>query len=215
MNMSVGSKPSPQQNNRKLLLVALAVFVIPFLAALLLHKTGLYKAVGTTNRGTLITPPVAFDSLPLTDAQGEPIASEALAARWWMVYVIPPQCDAACRNTLYQMRQVHKALGPDQDRVATMLIATTALPQDYRALIAEEFSELTVAHTEPEALQQWFTDTENDGLKQQQTGLLYLVDTMGAVFMYYPTYADEQESILKGRDLLKDLQKVLKLSKIG
>ena len=52
-------------------------------------------------------------------------------------------------------------------------------------------------------------------LKENQAGYIYLVDTMGAVFMYYPTYVDEQQSILKGRDLLKDLQKVLKLSKIG
>ena len=96
-----------------------------------------------------------------------------------------------------------------------MLISAHELKPRYQTLIANEFPELTVAYTKPSGLRDWFNDTDNDALKSSQVGYIYLVDTMGAVFMYYPTYADEQESILKGRDMLKDLQKVLKLSKIG
>lgn len=206
---------STRQRNRKTLLIALAVFLIPFLAALALHKTGLYKSVGTSNRGALITPPVAFESIPLLDEQSQQLDPGSFRKRWWMVYVMPEECDQSCENSLYQMRQIHAALGSEQSRVATMLISAHELKPRYQTLIANEFPELTVAYTKPSGLRDWFNDTDNDALKSSQVGYIYLVDTMGAVFMYYPTYADEQESILKGRDMLKDLQKVLKLSKIG
>jgi len=207
--------PTVNTQNRKLLLITLGIFAIPFLAALLLHKTGFYHSVGTTNRGELITPPVAFEALQLQDASDQPISTDQLHQSWWMVYVIPAQCDQACANSLYQMRQIHAALGPEQNRVHTMLVATAPLADNYRQMIDRDFPQLQVAYTQPQQLQEWFSKTSNSSLLQQQTGFIYLVDTMGAVFMYYPTFADEQESILKGRDILKDLQKVLKLSKIG
>ncbi|MBA55860.1 MAG: hypothetical protein CMK89_15505 [Pseudomonadales bacterium] len=201
--------------NRKTFLIALSIFVIPFLAALLLHKTGLYTSVGTTNRGELISPPAAFDAIELSDQNKEPITPDSLKKKWWMVYVMPNTCNEACENSLYQIRQIHAALGPEQNRVATMLIATHPLDAKYQTLIEQEFPHLRVAYTEDAELESWFSETNNQPLQTRQTGYIYLVDTMGAVFMYYPTYEDEQESILKGRDMLKDLQKVLKLSKIG
>ena len=201
--------------NRKTFLIALSVFVIPFLAALLLHKTGLYKSVGTTNRGELISPPAAFDAIALSDQNRELITPDRLKKKWWMVYVMPNTCTEACENSLYQIRQIHTALGPEQNRVATMLIVTHPLDSTFQTLIEKEFPHLTVAYTNDAELEHWFSATDNQPLQTRQTGYIYLVDTMGAVFMYYPTYEDEKESILKGRDMLKDLQKVLKLSKIG
>lgn len=210
------SKTSVSKQNRRVFLVAVAVFTIPFLAALTLHKTGLYKSVGTTNRGTLVTPPAAIEALQLQQALNQnQITSDQLHKTWWMVYVMPEKCNQACQNSLYQMRQIHSALGAEQHRVSTMLVTTQPLPGDYRSLVTKEFPNLLVATTSAEKLQHWFTKTHNEKLRQEQAGLIYLVDTMGAVFMYYPTYADEQQAILKGRDMLKDLQKVLKLSKIG
>lgn len=213
--MDTSTQSNIANRNRKTLLIALSVFVIPFLAALVLHKTGLYQSVGTSNKGQLVMPPVAFESLSLSDEHATLLDPSALKKTWWMVYVVPESCDQSCNNSLYQMRQIHLALGPDQSRVATMLISAHELDADYKDFIKKEFPNLTVAFTNTAELQNWFAETDNNALKADQAGYIYLVDTMGAVFMYYPTYADEQQSILKGRDLLKDLQKVLKLSKIG
>ena len=46
-------------------------------------------------------------------------------------------------------------------------------------------------------------------------GHLYIMDPMGQIMLRYPTYADPKESILKGRGVLKDLQKLFKVSHIG
>ncbi len=209
------SQPAPKPNNKKSMLTALAVFVIPFAAALFLHKTGLWSSVGTSNRGHLISPPIPFESISLTDAEHSPVSAEAFKKKWWMVYVLPENCTDACSNSLYQMRQVHTALGPEQKRVSRLLITTSEVAPDIQNLIEKEFPNLTVVHADKAQLSDAFSQSDNAELSQQQSGRIYLVDTMGAVFMHYPTYEDEQESILKGRNLLKDLQKVLKLSKIG
>ncbi len=192
-------------NNRKYLIVTAFVFLIPFLAAYLMHATGWYKATGTTNHGILIEPPIPFQEI--ADTSVEPL--------WWMVFVMPDECSNACRNGLFQMRQIHRALGPDQERVARMIITTKELPAEYRALIAQEFPHLKIVTSTPQKLSQAFQSVKGDPKQPAGSGQIYLVDTMGAVFIYYPTYEDEQQSILRGRDLLQDLRKVLKLSKIG
>ena len=213
--MSDETTHSQTAKNRRSLLIAAAVFVLPVVAAAILHKTGWYSSVGTTNRGTLITPPVTFEEIALSNPAGETLSSETFQKKWWLVYVLPEQCNQACNNSLYQMRQVHLALGPEQKRVARLLIATAELEQPIQKLIDQEFPKLNVAYADKTQLQQVFSTTQDQELSKDQHGRIFLVDTMGAVFMYYPTFEEEQESILKGRSLLKDLQKVLKLSKIG
>lgn len=207
--------PAIRTKNRRTLLIALALFVLPVVIAAVLLKTGLYKTVGTSNKGQLINPPLSFEEMPLQDHNHQALDPDQFKRKWWLVYIIPEQCDDSCRNTLFQMRQVHIALGADQSRVERLVIGTKPLSASYNTLIAEEFPKLQVAYTQASQLQQFFSSVNDTELKSQLSGHLYLVDTMGAVFMYYPTYQNEQQSILKGRDLLKDLQKVLKLSKIG
>ncbi|MGB3622042.1 MAG: SCO family protein [Ketobacter sp.] len=201
--------------NRRTLLIALALFVIPVIVAAVLLKTGLYKSVGTSNKGLLINPPLSFEDIPLKDAANKVLDPEQFKRKWWLVYVIPEHCDESCSNSLFQMRQVHTALGPEQSRVERLVISTAPLEAPYDRLIKEEFPKLRVVFTQASQLKQAFAPVEDNQLKATPSGHIYLVDTMGAVFMYYPTYQDEQESILKGRGLLKDLKKVLKLSKIG
>src|SRR3990167_2301004 len=92
---------------------ASAVFALPVLVAYILLKTGWYTSAGTSNRGLLIDPPLAFDAVPLFAADGNAIPADQLRKKWWIVYVMPAECDTACRNSLFQMRQVNQALGPE------------------------------------------------------------------------------------------------------
>lgn len=213
--MTQDSVSDIRTRNRRALLIAVAVFIAPVLVAAIVLKTGLYQSVGTTNSGQLIEPPLPFEAMPLADGNHQPLDPKQFLKKWWLVYIIPPHCDASCNNSLFQMRQIHSALGPDQSRVSRLLVSTTPISAPLQTLISQEFPNLTVAYIQPGQLSEAFSAVGDPALKEEPGGHIYLVDTMGAVFMYYPTYADEQESILKGRDLLKDLKKVLKLSKIG
>lgn len=212
-NPSVSS--STARANRKALLLTLSIFVLPVLVAYVLLKTGWYTSAGTSNRGLLIDPPIAFDELQLFTTSGEPLPTEQLRKKWWIVYVLPEQCEAACKNSLFQMRQVHQALGPDFERVGELIVSTRTTDADTETWLQQEFSGALRAQANAARFDQSLSVAFPPSAIASDSGHLYLVDTMGALFMHYPGYADEQESILKGRDLLKDLQRVLKVSKIG
>lgn len=211
--------PSPSNRtaaaNRRALLITAAIFILPVIVAYTLLKTGWYNAAGTSNRGLLIDPPISFDELRLTDARQQAVPAEDFRKKWWLMYVMPAQCEAACRNSLFLMRQTHQALGPDQHRVAELIVIPHDLDAELKAWLAQEFSGARQVIAEIDNLDSVLGAAMTGGERASHAGHLFLVDTMGAIFMHYPGYADEHESILKGRDLLKDLQKVLKISKIG
>lgn len=201
--------------NRKTLLLTAAVFILPVAIAFTLLKTGWYSSAGTSNRGMLIDPPIVFDELTLRDANQQILAVEQFRKKWWIMYVMPAECDAACKNSLYLMRQTHQALGPEQSRVAELIVIPHDISAEQAHWLQQEFPAAIRTTTDADALDQTLQKAMTDGTRASTSGHLFLVDTMGAIFMHYPAYADEQESILKGRDLLKDLQRVLKISKIG
>lgn len=215
MSQTVTTGNAINRSNRNALLLTAAIFIIPVIVAYTLLKTGWYTAAGTSNRGALIDPPIEFDQLALRDLQQQLIPAEQFRKKWWIMYVVPDVCDSACKNSLYLMRQTHQALGPEQPRVAELIVMPHRIDAELALWLSQEFptalQTTADAITVSEVLQPVMT-TDEDASK---AGHLYLVDTMGAIFMHYPSYADEQESILKGRNLLKDLQRVLKLSKIG
>ena len=199
-----------RNRNRKAFLITIALFVLPVIFAFVLHKTGWYKSAGTSNKGSLIDPPLTAESLALESLIPEDFSER----KWWIIYIMPNECSKACENSLYQMRQIHKALGPDQARVSRLLITTENPSESYQSLIDQEFPNLETAQLTDTQLETAFAKVPSTTIERPQDHI-YLMDTMGAIFMVYPTYEDEQTSILKGRDLLKDLRKVLKLSKIG
>lgn len=211
------SSPSarPTTANRRALLITAAVFIMPVVVAYVLLKTGWYGSAGTSNRGLLINPPISFDELQLTDAGHQKIPADDFRRKWWIMYVMPSHCEAACRNSLYLMRQTHQALGPDKPRVAELIVVSGDLDAELAQWLAQEFPSARQVRAEAGNLDSVLSGSMPSGKRASEAGHLFLVDTMGAIFMHYPGHADERESILKGRDLLKDLQKVLKISKIG
>jgi hypothetical protein len=215
MSQTVTTGNTINRSNRNALLLTAAIFIVPVIVAYTLLKTGWYAAAGTSNRGALIDPPIEFDQLALRDLQQQLIPAEQFRKKWWIMYVVPEVCDSACKNSLYLMRQTHQALGPEQPRVAELIV----MPQQVDAALAQwltkEFPTALQTTADAALVNQVLQPVLASNDAPSRAGHLYLVDTMGAIFMHYPSYADEQESILKGRNLLKDLQRVLKLSKIG
>lgn len=215
MSQTVTTGNTTNRSNRKALLLTAAIFIIPVIVAYTLLKTGWYSAAGTSNRGALIDPPIEFDQLALRDMQRQPIPADQFRKTWWIMYVVPDVCDSACRNSLYLMRQTHQALGPEQRRVAELIVLPHQIDAELEQWLKQEFPAALQTTADAAVVNQVLQPAMNAAEHASTAGHLYLVDTMGAIFMHYPSYADEQESILKGRNLLKDLQRVLKLSKIG
>lgn len=198
--------------NRVLFLLLVSSFLLPGVFARVAYERGWF-AGGVTNRGTLIAPgrPPRVEALAAQD-DGKPLAADALSGRWWLVYVLPSQCEAACRNRLYQIRQVHKATGKDADRVGELLVLPEVPSPTIAQLLAGDFKDMRQIQAARPVVDQALAAAAPQA---SQAGLLYLMDPQGNLILSYAQEADERQAILKARDVLKDLQKLLKASQVG
>lgn len=203
--------PSQLRKNRLLLLLILASFVLPFVAGDLAYKLGWYQG-GKTNHGRLIDPPVAFSGFKATRLAGEPVTAEFVRANWWLLYVVPAHCETACRNRLFQMRQVRKALGRESERVRPLLVMTASLPAEIQSLLEKEFPDFIQIQADHEGVNLAMAQVMADASGK---GNLFIMDPLGWIMLTYAPEADEKSSVIKAEDILNDLKKLLKASRIG
>lgn len=182
-------RPPPDAVRRgrlKLALLAL-FFAAPFVLAWL--AWWLDWAPGTTsNYGELITPARPLAGAPL----------DRLRGKWVLVTFDAAACDAYCERKLYFMRQVRRAQGKDLERVARLWVVTDG-GQPRAALLAAIEGTVVEPGSAADA-------------RFPAAGALadhiYVVDPLGNLMMRYPRDPDPSR-------MLKDLQRLLKLSGIG
>jgi hypothetical protein len=162
-------------------------FAAPFALAWLAYW--LDWAPGTAaNYGELVTPP-----RPLSGA-----VLERLRGKWVLVSFDAAACDAYCERKLYFMRQVRRAQGKDQERVERLWLLTDG-GRPGAALGAA----IAGTHIAPaQALAAHFPAA---GAVSDH---IYVVDPLGNLMMRYPRDPDPSR-------MLKDLQRLLRLSGIG
>lgn len=206
------SSPDVARRNRWLLLLLAASFIVPFLAGDLAYRLGWYQG-GQTNKGRLIDPPIAFSAFAPRDGEGRALDATAFTdRRWWLVYALPADCGAACRNRLFQMRQVQRALGKESGRLRQVLVLSGPLAPATEALLRQEFPEFARIHADAASIDAAFAPAVPAA---SRAGELYVMDPMGWIMLAYAPEADEKRSVEKGEDVLKDLLKLLKASRIG
>jgi cytochrome oxidase Cu insertion factor (SCO1/SenC/PrrC family) len=117
-----------------------------------------------------------------------------LRGKWVLVTFDAASCDAYCEKKLYFMRQVRRAQGKDMERIERLWVLTdTGKPR----------TEL-VAAIEGTRLGR-FSPQEFPGKPADH---IYLVDPLGNLMMRFPRDPDPSK-------MIKDLQRLLKYSRIG
>lgn len=216
------------RKNRILLLLLAASFIVPFLVGDLAYRMGWYEG-GQTNKGRLIDPPVPFASLSVRDSAGKVLGAGFADKHWWLLHVMEGDCATACRNRLFQMRQVRRALGKEGDRLRQALVLTSEASPATRELLAREFPDFVLLVGEAAPIDAAFragVATPGPGRSgagapaagakpASQAGELYIMDPMGWIMLAYPPEANEKRSVEKAEDVLSDLRKLLKASRIG
>jgi len=139
------------------------------------------------NYGELIQP------RPLS---GPPL--DALRGKWILVSFDAAACDAHCERKLYLMRQIRAAQGKDAARVERVWALTDTARPRAELLEAIEGTHV-VALKEAPALQ---------GFSADAVDRIYVVDPLGNLMMSFPRDPDPSK-------MLKDLQRLLRLSQIG
>ena len=184
-----------KSNGRRTLLILAVVFIVPIVLAKLALENDWFNRAAS-NLGELITPPL--DMSALQGASDEP--------KWRILYLLPEVCDARCENAIYSLSQVHKALGVESTRVEPVVISTE-LSQADEIQSLQKNTNIKLLKSNAESVKQVFKD--------QSTDVIFVADTLNNVILRYSLYTDQQEAVLHSRDILLDLKRLLKLSRIG
>lgn len=190
------------QTKNKLTITALiVVFVLPVvLAKLALENNWFTKA--STNRGTLLSTPI--DASSLLESIDKHASGEQNT--WKLLMTIPDECDLACQNAVLTITNVRTAVGRQVDRVDAVFFTTST--SDQAAVLKIQENKLGMIVDQD-------VKNVNKLFKNEGINAIFITDTLNNVVLKYPNTADTEQAIMDGRDVLADLRKLLKLSRIG
>lgn len=198
------------KSHSKIIFSLFAVILLgPMLFAWVLFNKHEQYQIKLNNNGDLITPTMSINEMSLYDLQKKTDFKGAdLKGKWWLIYVGPNQCYAECQNTLYNMRQLRLALGKNTERVDRLFIPHPSCPLTVCEQFLNEFyPDMLRAKVTPEHFQQTFGKLTNN-VDRALVGEIYILDPHGQVMMRYPADAE-------AKDILSDIKRLLKVSKIG
>ncbi len=203
----------PKKNNKQVTLILFLVFIAPVALAGILLKTDTWKLNGTHNHGTLIAPPIAIGNWlePTIHSKSSKLAKKETERKTWkLILITQTDCDASCKNALMLMRQTHTALGPNQHRVSRLLMHQKPLTPTATQLIQTTFPKMNVLNFTTESPLESLQSTN-----MHTSATVYVVDPLGYALLSFAVGPDQQKTIIEGKGLLKDLKKLLKLSRVG
>lgn len=176
-------------SSKKTLLMMVLVFVLPVVLAKLALDNNWFNQ-GATNKGQLMTPTLSLDA-----------SLKGLAPKWRLLYTLPQQCDLTCENALFSINQVWLALGKNADRAEALVVVTEA--SDNVALAALSSYPNVKVHV------------ANQPIEMLSDSAVYIVDTQFNAMLFYTMNAERNRAVMESRNILADIRKLLKLSRIG
>jgi len=190
------------------ILLLLLVFFAPLLLSFLVYYGTGWRPGGHTNHGALIEPPRELPKIALPRLDAPPVsagtssAADPLFGKWSLVYIGAGDCDPACRQTLYFMRQTHLGLGNLSTRVQRVFLVTDqCCDRDYLEREHPGLITLNAQGNEASVLLSQFPD-------DRRATSIFIVDPRGNLMMRYDAKAPP-------RGLRDDLARLLDLSHIG
>lgn len=179
---------------------------LPVIVAFIMYFADIMVPDGRTNKGTLIAPPL---SVTMLDLKLQQAGEGDIEGKWELIVFGQDNCASdVCQQTLHKARQVNVALGREAGRVVRRYINIGA---EFDAVAAEAFKtsypRLHLSYTSDVDLEV-FLDKELTASEVLEQNYIFISDPLGNVMMFYTPENP-------GGDLLDDLKKLLKVSKIG
>jgi cytochrome oxidase Cu insertion factor (SCO1/SenC/PrrC family) len=200
--MNTAVDPTMRKRNLRTVGLLAGVFFLPLALSFYMYYGAGWRPAASTAHGELYSPARPIPMAELRDAKGAVAPLNVLSEKWALVYVGDGTCDAACKSSLYFMRQTRLSLNNEMTRVARVFLATGQCCNS-ELLEREHPGLITLDASGPEAAELIATFPPTDRAQS-----LFIVDPLGNLVMRY----DTRES---PKGLLDDLKKLLKLSHIG
>ncbi len=198
------TKPDIPASRLKLILV-ISVFLGPLLASFIWYYgfDASQAPAGQSNHAPLIQPAIPLATFENRTHDQQPADLESLGKFWTVVHLVRQPCGDACRKSLYNTRQTRLAVGKDGNRIQRYLIVPG--PNLLEPLQSEHGDARFLMESDQGLENQLRAIFSENGIGEDDA---ILIDPLGNVMMVIP--AD-----LEPRLLLKDLKKLLKISRIG
>ena len=181
------------------LLAVIGVVVVPILIAALMAHFGIGVPQAHSNKSALVEPAVQVSDWQLAL---EPIG---YGAPWRLLVTHTGACERECMALIHEARQINVAVGREADRVEHVLASPVALRDDELARLETEFPRLQRTRFDSNAYLHSLQTQPDSWLIGPQ---LWLVVPLGRVVLHHSAGQP-------GKDLLDDLKRLLKLSKVG
>ncbi len=198
-NIELTATQDPQRKPYTLWILV-SIFFVPMIIAYGYYFLGDHFSTG--NHGELINPVVQVDQLKLLDEAG--LVKQLDDTKWLMIYIADKDCDAVCVKSLYNMRQINIALGKNAHRFQHMIIHMENMSLEFKQLISTEHPNAQHAYGSKEMIYQaLFPNQTNPQLND-----IFIMDPLGNIMMRFAR--DVSPKLI-----LKDLNRLLKISRIG
>jgi cytochrome oxidase Cu insertion factor (SCO1/SenC/PrrC family) len=191
----------PETRGRLLVAGIFALFFLPVALAWFLNvKAPDWLPLERTNHGTLLNPPGRLETRGMRPVAGQRADADLFEGKWTLLYVTKSSCTEACEKALYKMRQARFALGEDMQRIQRLMV----IPVDAVEGLAKKLQGQDAALRVVSADAAWMARFKTGGGAAE----IFLVDPQGYLIMWYPRDANPS-------GLIKDLERLLRISKIG
>lgn len=200
----------PGIDPRLTVILMVLIFVVPVGMAIVLHSLGDgYKTPVTTNWGSLVTPVRPIADFSTTTLDDEKFGRDMLNGKWTMFYIDSAGCNESCFNNLYTVRQSRLGMGGEKARVQRVMLLVDDGNDEQLEKIKLEHKGMNIIRLEKEVMAKVLENFEIDGLAPAATAQrIYFIDPLGNLMMHY-------ESDISPRGVVKDLERLLKYSRIG
>jgi hypothetical protein len=189
--------------NLRMLAVLGSLFVLPLVLAFWMYYGTDWRPARRVNHGELIVPARPLPSARLQPAfDGGTASPELFRDKWSLVYIGDGQCDEACRQSLYVMRQTRLALNNEMTRVERVFLVTSGCCA--RDFLLQEHPGLRVLDGAEPAARSLVSTFPTAGRSRS----VFVVDPLGNLMMRFDVRQDP-------KGLREDLKKLLTLSHIG
>ena len=180
------------KKSRRNMILIIVAFVLPIILAKFALQDQWFN-YGVTNKGSLIDNELTLTKLGVDNSQ--------LDKQWLMLYRLPQSCQKACQQALVSINNTYIALGKEMPRVTPVGLTNNQLPETVLNQIRS---------------QHWqFKTLPNQAKEQLESSQLLIVDPLGNVVLAHDIPAQVQQLPQFGKNILADMKKLLKYSRIG
>ncbi len=192
------------KNNRRNLLIILAVFAVPVLVSSIMYFGG-WRPSATGNHGELIQPAHFIEDRSMQTLDGKLLKFSDLHGKWSMVYFDTAACPGECINRLYFMRQLHHSQGKYLDSIQRILVLTDDNSVKTLKSKLADYPDMKILTASKDVLASLFKDFGLDTTKDIEARNIFLLDPLGNLMMRY-------SSDVEPAGMRKDLARLLKYS---